>query len=445
MALRPYQEGAIDNIRAAYQGGARAPLLVMPTGGGKTIVFAHVTMLANARGTRTLVVAHRIELIRQASAKLTHAGVQHGIIAPDYPETAHPVQVGSIQTLARRLDRLPEFDLIIIDEAHHAVAGQWASLIEAQPQARLLGVTATPERLDGKGLGVEAGGPFDWLVQGPSVRELIAWGNLTPARVFAPTNPDLSGIRTERGDFEIHSLASAMAAPAIIGDAVGHYTRHAPGKPAIAFCVTVEHAEDVARAFREAGWRATCAHGGTPAAERDAAIAGLGDATTQILTSCEIVSEGLDVPAIGAAILLRPTQSLPLYMQQVGRGLRPAPGKDHLIVLDHAGNTHRHGLIDDDRQWVLGGKQAREAKERAAGEAFGPGGRKQPPIEFDGQLIEVDTESFDYLRNAPLGNLLTGRDSRERLEQIRLARGYKPGWVYHVMRAQAMHAWAGAR
>ncbi|MBV8093117.1 MAG: DEAD/DEAH box helicase family protein, partial [Acetobacteraceae bacterium] len=126
MVLRPYQEGAIDNIRAAYQSGARAPLLVLPTGGGKTIIFAHATMLASARGTRTLVVAHRIELIRQASAKLTAAGVQHGIIAPGFPATNDVVQVGSIQTLARRLDRLREFDLIIIDEAHHAVAGQWA-------------------------------------------------------------------------------------------------------------------------------------------------------------------------------------------------------------------------------------------------------------------------------------------------------------------------------
>jgi superfamily II DNA or RNA helicase len=201
LSLRNYQQQAIDDLRAVYARGASAVLLTMPTGAGKTVVIAAATAGARAKGNRVLVVVHRRELLRQASAKLKAAGVPHGIIAPDHPETDDVVQVASVQTLARRLDRLSRFSLIIIDECHHAVASLWARLLAAQPQAKVLGMTATPERTDGRGLGSVCGGPFDGLVVGATVAELIAAGHLVETRTFAPAEgPDLTGVRIRAGD-----------------------------------------------------------------------------------------------------------------------------------------------------------------------------------------------------------------------------------------------------
>ena len=201
--LRPYQHDAMAAISASWQSGHRAPLVCMPTGAGKTVFFGAAAKRTSARNKRVLILAHRRELVRQASRKLTDTDVPHGIIAPGHTPTRDLVQVASVQTLARRLDTLPMFDLIVIDECHHSVAGQWDRVIKAQPRARLLGVTATPERLDARGLGVSAGGCFDDLIIGPSVAELTAMGFLVPARVYAPAEaPDLSGIRTKGGDFD---------------------------------------------------------------------------------------------------------------------------------------------------------------------------------------------------------------------------------------------------
>lgn len=453
-ALRPYQAEAVERLRDAYRAGARAPLLVLPTGGGKTIVFSHVATETARRGKRVLILAHRRELIRQASAKLTAAGVAHGIVAPGHTPTRDAVQVASVQTLQRRL-RDPRYaapDLIVIDEAHHAVAGQWAEIVAAYPDARLLGVTATPARLDGRGLGREVGGCFDAMVLGPSIADLMAEGFLSPARVFAPAEaPDLSGVRTRGGDYEATALASAMAAPQIVGNAVEHYARHAAGQPAIAFSPSVAHAEATAEAFRAAGWRAVAASGSTATAERDAAIAGLGDGRVQVLCSCDLISEGLDVPAVGAVILLRPTKSLGLYLQQVGRGLRPAPGKEALIVLDHAGNTLTHGLPDADREWTLAGKKKRERdavppvrqcpecyamhapapKCPECGHVYETAPREIEHVE--GVLEEIDGERLARLRAAPLRQLLREAKDRGALQEIAQARGYKPGWVWHVL------------
>lgn len=356
--LRRYQEACISALRGSYATGYRAPLLVLPTGGGKTVIFAHIVEGANRKQRRALVVVHRRELIRQASAKLDWAGVPHGIIAAGFPPNLdEPVQVGSIQTLARRLPALPPFDLIVLDEAHHARAETWRALINAQPQAKLLGVTATPARLDGKGLGVGAGGCFDDLVLGPTAAELIDGGFLCRVRCFAPAQRlDLRSVRIVGGDYVREDLASVMNTASITGDAVEQYRRHADHAPALAFCTTIAHAESVADAFRDAGYRAARVDGQTPKIERDALIAGLGSPDgIEVLTSCSLIDEGLDVPAVGAVILLRPTKSLVLHRQQIGRGMRPAEGKAALIVNDHVGNVLVHGLPESEPAWSLAG------------------------------------------------------------------------------------------
>jgi DNA repair protein RadD len=357
LILRDYQTTDIAAPRECYTQGRNAPLYQLPTGGGKTVVFATITSAASAKGKHVLVVVHRRELLKQASAKLSWAGVPHGLIAAGFkPDPDQLVQVCSIRTVIRRLGKVGEFDLIIFDKAHHCQAETWKKLIAAKPKAMLLGVTATPCRADGKGLGIEDGGCFDLLVIGPSIADLVKEGYLSPVHSFVPAQRiDLRGVRTQAGDYVANDLAKAVDTAAITGDAVAQYTKRAAHKPAIAFCATIAHAEHVAEQFREAGYRSVCVHGGTPALERDRAIAGLGNGEVEVLTSCDLISEGLDVPALHCVILLRPTKSFGLHMQQIGRGMRVAPGKDALIVNDHVGNCIDHGLPTSPRQWSLKG------------------------------------------------------------------------------------------
>lgn len=453
--LRPYQAEAVEQLRDAYRQRARAPLLVLPTGGGKTVVFSHIAALAVAKSRSVVVLVHRRELVRQASEKLTAAGVVHGVIAPGHAATADPVQVASVQTLARRLEQMRQAPprLVIIDEAHHAVAGQWRAILDAVPEAHLLGVTATPIRSDGAGLGVRAGGVFDALICGPSIADLMAEKHLVRARVFAPAfAPDLTGIRARGGDYEAAQLAEAMSAPQVVGCALEHYRRHAASLPAVLFAASVRHAEAVAEAFRAAGIRAVAASGTTPPAERDAAIAGLAMGAVEVLCSCDLISEGLDVPAIGAVILLRPTKSLALYLQQVGRGLRPADGKAELVVLDHAGNSLTHGLPDAPRRWSLDGLGQTPPPSGRANKTFCPSCAAVVPRGADacgdcgaplrlaatpvlpgaGTLAEVTADAaarVAALRSRPVFDLLREARSVADLAAIQRARGYKPAWV----------------
>ena len=482
--LRPYQTQAIAEVRGAlgflsaqpclgrtFSSGRPSPfhaprralndnttlggnvLLVVPTGGGKTVVFAEIARLEQRR--RVLIVAHRRELIRQASAKLTAAGVPHGIIAPGYPVTDHAVQVASVQTLARRPDRMRGYGVIIVDEAHHSVAGAWRKVIDANPGARVMGVTATPLRLDGRGLGRAAGGVFDSIVLGPTIAALQAEGFLVRARVFGPARKlDVSGLRSRAGDFASEDVEVLMGRPQVVGDAVAEYGRLCPGKPAIAFCASVKHAEVVAAAFCAGGYHAVSVSGDSPDNVRDSAIAGLADGSVQVLCCADLISEGLDVPAVACVILLRPTKSLCLHVQQVGRGLRPADDKTELVVLDHAGNSFRHGLPDEVHEWTLEGRKKKRkdapairqcpkcfAVHRPAPACVQCGhtykddaaakGRAGTPKQRAGQLEELTPERVRLLRETPIETLLAAATSQRDLHQVAKARGYKAGWAYH--------------
>lgn len=328
--LRPYQEAGVNDIRASYRDGARAVLFSLPTGGGKTFAFSYIAQSAAARGNSVLIVVHRKELLRQASCSLAALGVRHGLIAPaekiggvisahlervgqSFIDAAATVHVASVQTLVKRLDQWRDrFALVILDEAHHAVSGSFQAVVDAMPSAKILGVTATPCRLDGKGLG----DVFDVLVEGPTIRDLIDQGNLVQPKVYAPpTSIDLSNVHRRGGDFVASELAEAMDKPVITGDAVAHYRRLCAGMPGIAFCASVAHAEHVAAEFRRSGISAACVHGGMDDGERDRLILGHGR-TVQVLTSCDLISEGTDTVAAQAALLLRPTESESMYLQQ---------------------------------------------------------------------------------------------------------------------------------
>lgn len=477
LQLRGYQEDGEKELRDAFRQGYKAPLYALPTGGGKTVIYANIAEKAGEKGNRVMILSHRKELVGQTSKALSNLGVRHSIIAPN--DTVHsirqhqmrenghsqidqlaPLRDASIQTLVNRLERETEPDLIIIDEAHHAVAGQWAKVIEAFPNARLLGVTATPHRLDGKGLGADAGGPFDLLVEGPTIDQLIQWGYLCRPAVYAPPmQADLEGVKKRGGDYARGEAAEAMDKPRIIGDAVQHYERICPGDPAIAFCTSVQHAEHVAERFRQAGYRWQCVDGNMSAQARDRAIRGLGDGTLHGISSCEIVNEGTDVPIVKVAILLRPTQSLSLYLQQVGRVLRPYPGKDRAVILDHVDNVRRHGLPDQDREWSLQGEKgtgkggkgskapppppvqtcpqcyaAHEPAPKCPACGFQYPGA-QGPQEVEGELTEITPEQAEAMKREKRKEVAKAA-SLEDLKAIEKTRGYKPGWADHVWKAR---------
>ena len=369
--LFDYQQRAVVDLRQAYAAGYQAPLLVLPTGGGKTVCFTYMTQQAVTKGRRVLIVVHRRELVTQTAKALEAWGVEHGLILPGLARVDVPVQVAMVQTLARRL-RGPEwaqaFDFIIVDEAHHGIqSSSWGQVLQAYPGAKYLGVTATPCRLDGKGLGKHVQGFFDTLVVGPTVAELIEQGRLVRPVVFAPASgPELSGIKKSAGDYAQGALAERMMGAGITGDAVLHYRRQCEGAPGIAFTVTRAHAAAVTAEFQAAGYQAAMLTGETPDRERAAMIEDLGAGRLNVLASCNVVSEGTDIPAVVAAILLRPTASYALAMQQMGRALRTAPGKDKAIILDHAGNCLRHGLPTDPMDWSLDGIQKAKGERREA-------------------------------------------------------------------------------
>lgn len=363
IVLRPYQNALLDGARQGFRESKRAILLQLATGGGKTVSGSKMIEGSSAKGKICWWLAHRRELIAQTSKTFAAMGIQHGIIAGgNSSDPQKRVQIGSVQTVARRLDILPPPDLIIFDECHHLGASQWQKIFDAFPNAKIIGLTATPWRLDGKGLG----NWFEDMVNGPTVAELIAEGSLSRYRLFAPTQVDTGAIKLQAGDFRKDDLATIMDKPSITGDAVQHYKKLCNGKRAVAFAVNVEHSQHIAAQFMANGIPAEHVDGSMDSASRDAAIQRFIAGETLILTNCELFGEGFDVPAIEAVILLRPTKSLSLHLQQVGRALRPAPGKTEAIILDHAGNSIIHGLPDDDREWTLADREKRKAGDKAS-------------------------------------------------------------------------------
>ena len=393
--LRDYQIDGVEKLRRLYAAKKKAPLYTLPTGGGKTVVFSHITQKMAEKQKSICILVHRQELLHQASRNLRELGIHHALIAPGFRYKGEPVAVASVQTLRQRMKKEQfHFDLLVIDEAHHAVAGTWKKVIEGMPRARLLGVTATPTRSDGKGLGEAAGGCFDSMVIGPPVRWLIQNGYLCRPAVFTPpVQFSLEGIRTSGGDYNAKELAEVVDKPKIIGSAVAHYARLCPLQPAIAFCASVAHAEHTAAEFAAAGFVAKSIDGTMSDGERKGLINGLKAGDIHVLTSCDIISEGTDIPRVSAAILLRPTQSEGLFLQQVGRALRPvyaegfdlskaegrlaaiaASDKPRALILDHVGNIGmatprgfvlKHGFPDDEREWSLSGRPKRKRGKQA--------------------------------------------------------------------------------
>jgi DNA repair protein RadD len=484
ITLRPYQDKTVGRLRHAISLGYKSPLLVSPTGSGKTRMFAWLVARLQRSGKRTVVLDHRDELTEQISAALTDAGAQHGLIVAgaSYYDPRVTSHVASVFSLNRRLAHTAVPDYVIIDEAHHAIEGStWGKVIaywrERNPELVVIGVTATPERLDGSGLG----SMFDCMVMAPTTAELIADGWLSPYALFSPPEQvDMTGVTKKDWEREAEDRAKK---PRITGSAVEHYRRSLNGAPAVAFCHSIEHAATVAEAFNAQGFRAASIDGKMDKTLRRDVIRDFGAWRLNVLTSCDLISEGFDVPGIVGAILLRPTQSLGLYLQQVGRALRPmydggkAPDdriarlkaiafgpKPRAVIIDHVGNSGKmvggdfvvnHGLPDDEREWSLKGRDKKAKADRdpddmpvkrcphcyqtdkqyatrctnpACGEPYVV--KSRVVKEEEGELQEVDLEAQRAAQRATQAAAKTAEELKAKL-------GYSDGRANHIVQARA--------
>lgn len=330
--LRDYQADDLKRINKEIKAGHKRVIYSLMTAGGKTVVLHEQVSRWLRKGMRGCVLVHTRALLKQTCD--VFSDLPHGIIAGGItPDADKKLQICMVQSLARRGGKA--FDFIVVDECHHATASTWAKILADSPDAIILGVTATPFRNDNRGLG-QAG--FTTIVEGPEVSWLTEQGYLSPVEYYAPTDVDMTGVKKVGGDYEKKESGRRANKRTITGSAVEHYKRHAMGQRALAFCVDIKHVMAVTKQFKKAGLNATFIHGKMSNEEREDILAQFAASKDMILVSCELIGEGLDVPAVACIILLRPTASLVRYIQQVGRGLRVIAGKKHVVVLDHVGN-----------------------------------------------------------------------------------------------------------
>lgn len=489
--LRDYQQRGVKAVTEKLSNGVRKLAYVLPTGGGKTIVFSFIAKALSRLGKNVTIVVHRKKLVLQSSLALASIGIPHKLVAAKgvikQTEECHietfgksfineksSVTIASVQTLAKRLELLTDCHMIIIDECHHANIGYWRSCIEAAFKATVLGVTATLVRLDGKPLG----DVFDDYIEGPPMQELIDKGHLCRPRVFASKEQiDLSGVRRSLGDFNTGDLALAMDKPYLIGNSVEHYKYLCDKVPAIAYCCTIAHAEHAAREFRAAGYNAVCLTSKQDEIEQFQILNALAAGDIHVVTSVDIISEGTDVPLVGCGISLRPTESLGLWDQQFGRPLRTYPdspimqrdymrkliddnGQHTAFILDHAGNSHRHGLPVYGRTWSLKHDTSTRKKKDSNPVKISTCPKCNnihEPMQFcpecghkyevvakkfinakSGELVELDiTPEWAGKQNLETGDyksLLKKASTLEQIEAIATARGYKYSWVLRQVR-----------
>jgi superfamily II DNA or RNA helicase len=448
--LRPYQLTALDQLADAFQHGARAPLLVLPTGAGKTVITAELIRPSSAPRHQVLVLAPRRELIVQTSEKLDAVGIEHGVILAGADERAGlraAVHVASVDTLTSRVLRrrtltLPPYDLIVVDEAHLSITKIRRELLELWPTARRVGLTATPTRKDGRALGLL----YDTIIEPAVTADLVAQGYLAPARYWSWPTPDLRGVRTTAGDYNLADLEQVMNTAPLLADVVATWLQRAPDRRTIVYACSIAHAVALAEAFRGEGIAAEHVDANTPAPARAGIFAHFRSGTTQVLTNCFLAAYGFDLPALSCVVLARPTRSLMLYLQMLGRGLRIADGKTDCLVLDHSGAVHRHGFATDERVWTLAGHTAlvpspvrkrpkREAKECPKCHAVWMDGAICPECGYElrptGRMVKTLAGELVELGAGEPPEVQDRLAFYAELRGYALEHGYKPGWAAH--------------
>lgn len=356
MELRPYQVDLVSQARAALRFNRRV-LIQMATGGGKTPVGAHIIQSAAARGNEVWMIAHKNFLVEQASDKLRQFRVPHGVVSSSSRYNSRvPVHVCSLGVLRNRRMQMRPPRLILWDECHHIGARTWAEIMDAYPDTVHVGLTATPVRPGGGGLGDH----FERMVIGPSPADLIAWGRthpgegLCPYRYFSARHSvSGEGLHSRAGEFIAEELGEMMDKPAIIGDAVAEFKANAADRRFITFCPTVQFSEHIAEKYRQEGVNCVHLDGSHDKAHIKRVLADLAAGRVQGVSSVNLFLEGLDVTAINCVQWLRHTKSIVVKMQGDGRGMRNERGKENLLILDHVENWKRFGMPDDEQEWDL--------------------------------------------------------------------------------------------
>lgn len=449
--LRGYQEELAQKIFDEWNAGNRRVLAQLATGGGKTIIFSSIAQESTSRGKGVLVLAHREELLLQAKEKLEATTSEEvGIIKAGHRANKNAlVQVASVQSLIRR-ENWPDAELVIVDEAHHSCADTYVKILDYYSDSYVLGVSATPARNDGRGLR----GQYDSLVLGWSTRRLIDAGYLSKFKLFAAAKRiKTADIKIVNGDFDQQQLAQAVSSSITSGDIVSTWKKNALCQKTIVFTVNIKHSKEVAKAYRQAGYMAEHLDGETPPQERSAIMQRFQSGQTVILSNCGIFSEGVDVPDIQAIQILRPTRSLPLHLQMIGRGLRPSKNKEHLTILDHTDNWIYHGLPDDEYQWTLDAVSLKNHQHAIecpdCHHCFVPSPSEQNSLEATcpncGVIIQLEAPLEGIGGEKPevtndktidLEEIILETNSEIMLEIMRLkamqmTKKYKPYWVYY--------------
>jgi DNA repair protein RadD len=430
ISLRDYQESAVARLRTSVMQHKRS-ILVATTGAGKTRMALRIIQGAVLNGKVIWFVVHRRELCNQTSRAFWEAKLEHGMIMSGRVQSNMQAQVGTILTAANRVETIKRKpDIIIIDEAHRSVSSSYMRLLDACPDAIVIGLTATPQRTDGRGLGEI----YNDLVEVEPMRWLMDNGFLCDYKLIAPPSSlDMSGVKTKMGDYDIAETEKAIDRPSITGDAIKVYRQYVDGKRCMVFCVTIKHSQHVCDQYNAAGIPAEHIDGTHSDAEREGALSRFRSGQTLILTTVQLAIEGLDIPAVEAVQLLRPTKSVIVYLQIIGRGLRPEPGKTHLYILDQVRNWEFHGLPDDEREWSLDSSKKRAKKKEDEPDikvkqcghcwaVFKPGPDKCPncgaPVvnaprmieQIEGEVVEIDVTAVRRERKQEQGQARTLND-----------------------------------
>ncbi len=432
MNLRPYQTALVQKVHDNFRRGVKWACIVLPCGGGKSVIVAEIARRTTQKLNRVLFLVHRIELCEQIERTFRAWGVDMDFC-----------QIMMVQTACRRLKKIPRPVLIITDETHHSKSNSYRKIYDFFPDAYRVGVTATPVRLDGSGLG----DVYDTLIEGVSAKWLIENNFLSPYTYYAPTVADLNGIKIQRGEFETKSAENALFNRTVFGNVISHYRKLADGRQAICYCVSVKHSSAMADEFQTNGISAVHIDGTTPKAERQRIIEDFRNGRIKILCNVDLISEGFDVPDCECAILLRPTQSLTLYIQQSMRCMRYKSGKS-AVIIDHVGNYARFGMPDADRQWTLESRP-KKARQQAENEVkvlqcpecfctFQPDVKICPECgyAFPKKERTLEVEDGAELRQIT-GFVLKYDDSSDQCRNyndlVRYAKkkGYKMGWAYY--------------
>lgn len=443
--LRAYQVDLVERLSRSWRTKHKAPCIVLPCGGGKSVIVAEIAKRATENGKLVLFLVHRRELCDQIRQTFRWWGVDMSLC-----------NIMMVQTASRRMERMEQPALIITDENHHSKAKTYQKIYDYLPMAYRVGVTATPVRIDGSGLG----DVNDDLIIGVSAKWLIENQCLAPYDYYAPTGFDVSDIHTKKGEYDMAEAEEILLEKGIYGDVIQNYKKLANGAKAVCYCVSISYSKMIAEQFCKDGISAAHIDGKTPKAEREKIIAGFREGSIQILCNVDLISEGFDVPDCGCAILLRPTKSLTLYIQQAMRCMRYQAGK-RAVILDHVGNVTRFGMPDDDREWTL---ETRKKKQVAGFEIYAcencfftfplmrPDGKRATCCPNCGAPLKAEKKEeqkseLKVFDDAKLEKVTEVHGIPPMPSQCKTfgdlaaygkARGYKPGWAYFMAKKMGL-------